>query len=575
MGRKVFLSVLGTGFYNKCNYVDEQKQFKSVPTRFVQEATLDALEVEKWSERDVVYIFTTDKAFQENWDKSLKTRVRRRGTNEDVQEYIRLEKILEEKHYAASVESVPIPEGLSTEEMWNVFEIMFDKLEDGDRLYIDLTHGFRYLPMMILVLCQYASFMKRTSICSLTYGNFEALDSQLNEAPLMDLSPLSMLQGLTMGAADFQKFGKMGTLSDLFMQSSSGKAKRKFLQVLKDETNALDECLATCRGKELQQGDHAMKIQETLLKLESMDFSPAMKNLFAKMLSQINGFGENGAQNLKAAVEWCIQYGMTQQGYTLCQESLFTLLCEHFKSYNPFASSNMKEDDKVKAFRGYISSILGISQKDSMDESKWKGSLCIFKPLTKFLLNDENIEKLRGAYAPLAACRNQINHAGFIKPTDSKILRSNLKTNARNCMNIVCSLPVCEQMEFCRKDKTPLLLNLSNHPYAVWSEKQRDAARIYGPCEDMEFPKVSADLSSEDLDRWVNDYKQSILKYTNNYIVTVHVMGEMTFCFRLVSQLQAMGIKCIASCAERNVVELGNERIKSTYNFTKFREYGA
>ena len=110
MGRRVFLSVLGTGFYNKCSYVDAQKQFKSVPTRFIQEATMEALGVEKWSERDAVYIFTTEKARQENWDKTLQVRSRY-GAGEEP--YIRLEQVLEEKHYAASVESVAIPEGLN------------------------------------------------------------------------------------------------------------------------------------------------------------------------------------------------------------------------------------------------------------------------------------------------------------------------------------------------------------------------------------------------------------------------------------------------------------------------------
>ena len=205
MGRRVFLSVLGTGFYNKCSYVDAQKQFKSVPTRFIQEATMEALGVEKWSERDAVYIFTTEKARQENWDKTSQVRSRY-GAGEEP--YIRLEQVLEEKHYAAKIEGVDIPDGLNTEEMWKVFEAMYNKLEDGDRLYIDLTHGFRYLPMMILVLCQYASFMKKASICSLTYGNFEAMDRQANEAPLMDLSALTMLQGLTMGAAEFEKLDR-------------------------------------------------------------------------------------------------------------------------------------------------------------------------------------------------------------------------------------------------------------------------------------------------------------------------------------------------------------------------------
>lgn len=574
MGRRVFLSVLGTGFYNKCSYVDAQKQFKSAPTRFIQEATLEALGVEKWSERDAVYIFTTEKARQENWDKTSQVRSRY-GANEEPQEYIRLEQVLEEKHYAAKIEGVDIPDGLNTEEMWKVFEAMYNKLEDGDRLYIDITHGFRYLPMMILVLCQYASFMKKTSICSLTYGNFEAMDRQANEAPLMDLSALTMLQGLTMGAAEFEKFGKMGSISDMFMQSASNKAERKLFQTLRSEATAMDESLATCRGLELQNGSHAVDLQKTLQQLQTLGFSAPMGSLFSKMQSQLNGFGINGAQNLRAAIEWCIQYGMTQQGYTLCQESIITLLCEHFKDLNPFADVDKKEDEKVLAFRKYMGSVVGISQENLHDESKWKGSLGKFRSLTRVLLSSDIIQNIRGSYSPLASYRNQINHAGFIAPKGSKDIRQNLKTNAKNCLNAISSLSDTGSIEIAKEEKPKRLLNLSNHPYSVWEEKQREAAVIYGPCVDMDFPKVRSEMSSEELDKLIADYEQTILKYAADHIVTVHIMGEMTFCFRLISRLQAKGIQCIASCAERNVVEQGNERIKSVYNFTRFREYGA
>ena len=486
-----------------------------------------------------------------------------------------MEQVLEEKHYAAKIEGVDIPDGLNTEEMWKVFETMYNKLEDGDRLYIDLTHGFRYLPMMILVLCQYASFMKKASICSLTYGNFEAMDRQANEAPLMDLSALTMLQGLTMGAAEFEKFGKMGSISDMFMQSASNKAERKLFQSLRSEATAMDESLATCRGLELQNGSHAVDLQKTLQQLQALGFSAPMGSLFSKMQSQLNGFGINGAQNLRAAIEWCIQYGMTQQGYTLCQESIITLLCEHFKDLNPFAETEKEKDEKVLAFRKYMGSVVGISQENLHDESKWKGSLGKFRSLTRALLSSDIIQNIRGSYSPLASYRNQINHAGFIAPKSSKDIRQNLKTNARNCLSAISSLSETGSIEIAKDEKPKLLLNLSNHPYSVWEEKQREAAIIYGPCVDMDFPKVRPEMSSEELDKLIADYEQTILEYAADHIVTVHIMGEMTFCFRLISRLQAKGIQCIASCAERNVVEQGNERIKSVYNFTRFREYGA
>lgn len=52
--RKVFVSVLGTGFYEVCRYEG------SKPTRFIQQATLEWLKAEEWTENDRILIFTTE-----------------------------------------------------------------------------------------------------------------------------------------------------------------------------------------------------------------------------------------------------------------------------------------------------------------------------------------------------------------------------------------------------------------------------------------------------------------------------------------------------------------------------------
>ena len=46
MNRKVFISVLGTGFYNSCSYV--KGDFISSETRFVQQATMEYVDVAHW-----------------------------------------------------------------------------------------------------------------------------------------------------------------------------------------------------------------------------------------------------------------------------------------------------------------------------------------------------------------------------------------------------------------------------------------------------------------------------------------------------------------------------------------------
>ncbi len=42
-----------------------------------------------------------------------------------------------------SVEQVEIPIGIDEKEIWNIFEIIFEKINEGDEIYIDITHAFR------------------------------------------------------------------------------------------------------------------------------------------------------------------------------------------------------------------------------------------------------------------------------------------------------------------------------------------------------------------------------------------------------------------------------------------------
>ena len=56
MARKVFMSVLGTGFYEKCIYKGSKS---SVQTRFVQEAVLEDIGAKDWTKEDVASLVST------------------------------------------------------------------------------------------------------------------------------------------------------------------------------------------------------------------------------------------------------------------------------------------------------------------------------------------------------------------------------------------------------------------------------------------------------------------------------------------------------------------------------------
>ena len=113
-----------------------------------------------------------------------------------------------------------------------------------------------------------------------------------------------------------------------------------------------------------------------------------------------------------------------------------------------------------------------------------------------------------------------------------------------------------------------MLLNLSNHPSASWSESQLAAAG--GNVVDLAFPKVAPDGDEAYIEQLANDYYNKINAMSN--IKTVHIMGEMNFTYALVNKLKAHNIRCVASTTKRETVEENGVKI-SKFNFVRFREY--
>ena len=52
------------------------------------------------------------------------------------------------------VKEVPIPEGRSEEELWQIFDICVAQVAEGDQIILDVTHGFRSLPYADLRGCR-------------------------------------------------------------------------------------------------------------------------------------------------------------------------------------------------------------------------------------------------------------------------------------------------------------------------------------------------------------------------------------------------------------------------------------
>jgi CRISPR-associated Csx2 family protein len=419
MRRNVFISFLGSSFYGKCRY--KYDDFISSETRFVQQATLEWLNAKEnaFPHEAIILLTEGEKGSKAlNWNKSITERVN--FQTKQKEEYIGLEAAFE--NLKINTIPVKIPDGKDEKEIWQIFEIIFNELKDDDKLYFDLTHGFRYLPMLLLVLGNYAKFMKKgIEIKHISYGNYEAREN--NIAPFVDLLSLSKLQDWTTAAADFIKFGDAKEISNLtqkettpILKASEGKDKTaSILRNLNKAILNLTKDIKTNRGNSIVSGQNQKQIIDILDNLKQ-ELLPALSPILKKIEDDVKTIynKEKDVNNLISSVKYCIDKNLIQEGLTILQEGIISVL--------------LTDDYQNKIKREFVSGYLNTYKNGAFDPKRFELNSLEKEELQTFLKDYPNITNIADIFTKITANRNDINHAGLLdNATTADRLKENLE----------------------------------------------------------------------------------------------------------------------------------------------------
>ena len=562
MARKVFISVLGTGLYRECKY--ERDNFCSSSTLFIQQATLEYYKNQKdWSSDSIAYILLTKSARNNNWNKNIKER--KDPVKKETVPYKGLEAILDGMNLPFAYTDVDIPDGGTEDEMWQIFTKTFDLLSDDDELYLDLTHSFRYLPMLMLVLGNYAKFLKRIKVAGITYGNYEARNKEINIAPIVDLLPLSALQDWTFATADFLKNGYTDRLVELSKNKLSvikryQADKRSDAGILSSYIKCLDELMnerIICRGLDVVKANKSVELITRFQKIEN-EVIPPLTPVLKKSLSVAETFTKEGIKNMFLAAQWCNGYHLYQQAGTFLEEGVISFFCSRHHL-------DINDEDNRR-----IITIAFNFKGGKKDLSEFRGNVNNKRQLA-IIMNDVLLsdKELVGCVNAIINDRNDFNHCGIRK---NPLSSSDMRRHLGKYIPLIIDKLYGEEKQLSDVPKNLIFLNLSNHPSSQWDNKQLAAAQEYGDIQDMSFPEVSPESDSQSIQELALTFADKIIDMAKDAKVTVHVMGEMTFTYAVVSRLKCQGIRCVASTTERCVEENENSKT-SVFKFVRFREY--
>ena len=125
-----------------------------------------------------------------------------------------------------NVVHIPIPEGADEKELWEIFNIVVDQIQDNDRVLFDITHGFRSLPFLTFLALAYVRNVKSgVEIERVIYGAYEAVERSNPRKPVFDLTPFVGLLDWLGAVTMFQRTGDARPIAELL--SSTQKQLKK------------------------------------------------------------------------------------------------------------------------------------------------------------------------------------------------------------------------------------------------------------------------------------------------------------------------------------------------------------
>lgn len=394
MSRKVFISFLGTNNYTECVY--SCNSINSSVVKFVQTA-LTNLYCNDWTSKDSILIFTTNEALK-NW-----------------------ELLKDEYKLHVPIRNVKIPSGKNEKEIWDIFQIMYDVLQHDDQLFVDITHSFRSIPLLASSLLQYAKFLKKISVKAIYYGAFETLGNPRDIleripnpedriAPIFELTAFSEIQDWSAAANDIIRFGNTSRLNKLIkddikpvLKETKGKDDiASTLWLLNKNINTFSLKIRTNRGKALIEGKESVEIIETLERLKQdliEPLNPILDNI-RESVKRIHK-GDNDKKNMLAAVQWCIDKQLIQEGFTILQEGIISYL--------------INDDYCNKENRNFTSGFLNCYGNIPFDRNRFDLDQEYMDELENALKSLPRIKEWASIYTKITSVRNDINHAGLRK----------------------------------------------------------------------------------------------------------------------------------------------------------------
>ncbi len=347
LGRKL-LSFLGTTKYYEAYYSYKNKRSNGA-CQFILEALVEFF-CKDWGDENQIIVFLTEESKKKNWLSKTENQCANfeRG----------LGKTLEDCGLHACIKYIEIPEGRNEDELWEIFEKITEAIDENDNIIFDITHSFRSLPLLTLIVLNYVKFLKNVNVEQIFYGALEALgtlkevesmDVEKRIVPIFNLTPFVSLFDWTVAIDRYLKTGNAEMVREVGIEQLKPQlAKTRGevgggLRALIDSLDSFSRRVSTCRGPNFKSDIERISKSLPLAEKELEKLRP-----FSPLIEKINS--RFSAMNTKDDVtcgleitNWCLENNLLQQGFTILRETIV-----NYTIMNILESEELKKQNNRK-----------------------------------------------------------------------------------------------------------------------------------------------------------------------------------------------------------------------------------
>ncbi|MDR3178039.1 MAG: TIGR02221 family CRISPR-associated protein [Campylobacteraceae bacterium] len=275
-----------------------------------------------------------------------------------------------------------IKEGCDNDELWETFERfieILDTIDDSDELYLDITHLFRSISVMALVMSEFGLSYKRFKIKGVFYGQLNS-----EKSPIIDLSVFFEFLEYSKAIRDLKLYGNGHSLNELLKNSNESKE-------IKDSFEDFSCALSVADMGAMQQSIKNIKGQ---IKTFGESKNPIIKIISKQLFPFIKRFDTNASLSKFqfTLAEWYAENSNYAMAYITLVEAIISVKCEAEKKDsenknnrkevkkelfdNPIYKASFTEVDKI---RNNIAHKISTNSTNKYPKSSPKKSISDFK----------------------------------------------------------------------------------------------------------------------------------------------------------------------------------------------------